>query len=207
MTVIEVLEKQKNLENIVMTSLEATKVLEVGTPEFDEAYGMYLGAKSSLAKIPDELASAKKAENSEAIKADSAAIASAVKELVAGLGLAEKLGEPVKSVVWTQGATGDDGIVPEPVVHVNPTVSVKSTGPKSARTPSTGRTVIGYPDGSQKSCTKFVLEFATEVEKATPEYKYPHTRVDSKPKFEAFCTAHNLSGFSYVTSAKAESEE
>jgi len=205
MTIAEVEAKQVTLEATIATALEASKALSPGTAEFDEAYGRYLSAKSSLAKIPGELAIAKQAEHAEAIKADCITIGAAIRELVVGLGLADKLGEPVVSVVWTQGAAGADGIVPEPVVKVNPKVTVKSSGGKR-EVKAGGHTMIGYPDGTQQSQTKFVLEFATEAEKASPEYKYPHTRVDSKPKFEVFCTAHNLTGYTYNTPGKEEAE-
>jgi hypothetical protein len=67
--------------------------------------------------------------------------------------------------------------------------------------------MIVSPDGSKLSLTKFVMTHATEAEKASAEYKYPHTRVDSKPKFEEFCTAHALSGYIYETPSKAQAQE
>lgn len=204
MTIIEVEAKKTTLETTMQTALVAAKTLEPATPEFDEAYGRYLSAKASLAKIPGELAAAKQAEHAEAIKADCATMGAAIRELVVGLGIAEKIGEPVISVVWTQGATGIDGKVPEPVVAVNPKVVIKATGGKR-EAKAGGHNMIGYPDGTQKSLTKFVLEFATDAEKASPEYKYPHTRADSKPKFEAFVAAHSLTGYTYIVPGKAES--
>ncbi len=202
MTIAEVEAKKTTLETTIATALEASKALAPGTTEFDDAYGRYLSAKLALAKIPEELAVAKRTENAEVIKAGASTIGAAIRELIAGLELASKLGEPVISVVWTQGQAGLDGVIPEPVVLINPKTVAKAPSAKhEAKTG--GRTMIGYPDGTQTSLTKFVGEFATDAEKASPEYKYPHTRVDSKPKFEAFCTAHNLTGYTYITPSVA----
>ena len=190
-TVAEITEKQVKLEAELNTALEAAKALTPATPEFDEAYGRYLAAKAGIAKIPDEIATAKRAENADAIKADGVAIAEGIKQLLDGLKTTEKLGEPVISVVWTQGATGVDGVVPAPQVVFNPKKQVKSSG--GTRKVGAGRTTITQPDGETISLTKFVLANASEEEAG----KYPHTLVDTKPKFEEFCTKHGLSGYTY----------
>jgi len=198
MTVQEIETKKTQLEAELNTALEAAKVLTPATPEFDDAYGRYLGAKAGLAKIPGELAATKRAENANAIKADCAVLADGIGKLVAGMGLEAKLGSPVISVVWTQGAAGIDGVVPAPVVHINPTV--KSVGNKRVPTSSggSGRARVRCPNGEFTTPTRFVLDHATDAEKASPEYKYPHGLVSTQPKFETFCLAHNLIGYERI---------
>jgi len=198
-TVAVITEKQVKLEAELATALEAAKALTPATPEFDEAYGRYLAAKAGIAKIPDEIASAKKTENADAIRADGSAIAEGIKQLLGGLKTAEKLGEPVISVVWAQGATGIDGAVPAPQVVFNPKKVAKSSG--GTRKAGAGRTTITQPDGESISLTKFVLAHAGEE-----AGKYPHALVDTKPKFEEFCTKHGLSGYTYSRPGAEESE-
>jgi hypothetical protein len=70
-------------------------------------------------------------------------------------------------------------------------------GPKGERKVSAGHTKVVSPDGSKLSLTKFVMANATDAEKSSPAYKYPHTRVDSKPKFDQFCESHGLTGYVY----------
>jgi len=200
-TVAEISEKQGKLEAELATALEAAKALTPATPEFDEAYGRYLAAKAGIAKIPEEIVSAKRAENADAIKADGVAIGEGIKQLLDGLKTAEKLGEPVISVVWTQGATGIDGVVPAPQVNFNPKTVIKSSG--GTRKAGAGRTTIMQPDGESTSLTKFVLAYASEEEAG----KYPHVMVDTKPKFEEFCTKHGLVGYQYVRPGGAEEVE
>jgi hypothetical protein len=190
-TIAEIQEKQTKLEAELATALEAAKVLQPATPEFDEAYGRYLAAKAAIAKIPTEIAEAKKAENADAIKADGATVAEGIKQLLEGLKTADKLGEPVISVVWTQGAAKEGEPVPAPVVHFNPKAKVASTGTRKAS--GAGRTTVLTPTGETLSLTKFVLANASEEEAG----KYPHTLVDSKPKFDEFCTKHSLTGYTY----------
>lgn len=193
-TIVEIQEKQGKLVAEMTTALEAAKVLQPATPEFDNAYGRYLAAKAAIAKIPEELTMAKRAENADAIKADGAAIAEGIRQLLDGLKTAEKLGEAVISVVWTQGAVGADGTVPAPVVYFNPKVKSAPTSKETGEVArKTGRTTILGPDGSTYSLTKFVLAHADEAEAG----KYPHVLVDSKPKFDEFCTKHGLTGYTY----------
>ena len=207
MTVQEIETKKSKIEAEMSTALTAAKVLEPATAEFDEAYARYLGAKAALAKIPAEIAAAMKVEHADAIKADCVTLASSIRQLIDGLDVEAKLGEPAISVVWTQGATGIDGVVPTPVVHINPTVKVKATGGTKREAKVGGHTVVKTPEGETVSLTKFVLEHATDAEKASPEYKYPHGLVSSKPKFAAFCEAHNLTGYEYLTPGKAGEAE
>lgn len=189
-TVIEVEAKKTSLDAELATALEAAKVLTPATPEFDEAYGRYLSAKAALAKIPDEVAAAKQSENAEAIAQCATQIAEAVKQLVEGLKVAELLGVPVKSLRYV---VDDEGKLK---VTFNPVVVVKATGAGKGHKAG-GHTTILTPEGEHLSLTKFVLAHATEEEKATPEYKYPHAQVDSQPKFTKFCEAHSLTGFVY----------
>jgi len=202
MTIQEIETKKTKLEAEMSTALEAAKVLVPATAEFDGAYGRYLGAKAALAKIPAELAAAMKAEHADAIKADCITLAESIRQLIDGLGVEAKLGEPAISVVWTQGATGADGVVPAPVVHVNPTVNLKPAGSKRGAKVG-GRTVIKTPAGDVVSLTKFVLGHVTDAEiapfKNANGVWYPHGLVSSKPKFTAFCEAHGLTGYEYVT--------
>lgn len=200
MTIVEVEAKKTNLEAEMATALEAAKVLTPATAEFDDAYGRYLAAKANLFKIPEEIAKAKTAENAGAISAAGDTTAEAITQLVDGLKVADLLGVPVIALRYTVDAAGKAGVI------FNPIVKVKAAGGGTKRTPGTGRTVIVDPEGNRLSLTKFVLAYATDAEKATPEYKYPHGQVDSKPKFEAFCLAHSLTGFTYETASNAPAE-
>lgn len=200
MTVTEVEAKQKTLEAEMATALEAAKVLTPATPEFDEAYSRYLSAKASIAKIPDEIAAAKLAENAEAIATAGASVAEAITQLCDGLKVADLLGKPVEALRFAIDAEGKALVVFNPVIRV---AAARKKGVKGA-----GRTVIIDPAGEKWSLTKFVLEHATDAEKATPEYKYPHSQVATKPKFEAFCEAHKLTGYTYeLPSAGADETE
>lgn len=197
MTVVEVETKKTNLETEMATALEAAKVLTPATAEFDEAYSRYLSAKASLAKIPDEIAAAKLAENADAIKVCAAQVAEAIGQLVDGLKVADLIGTPVIALRYAVDAEG------KALVVFNPIIKVRAAGaPKGAK--GAGRTVIVDPAGEKWSLTKFVLNFATDAEKATPEFKYPHSQVATKPKFEAFCQAHSLTGYTYEVPTAVE---
>lgn len=178
------------------TALEAAKVLTPATAEFDEAYGRYLDANKALARIPEELAKAKLVENAEAIKTASVAVAEAITQLISGLNVAALLGVPVTSLRYAVDAEGVAKVSFNPVTHI------KSAGAKKSK--GAGRTAIIAPDGTKLTLTRFVLAHATEAEKETPEFKWPHTRVDTKPKFEKFCEEHSLTGFTYEVPDKAE---
>ncbi|GAH37999.1 unnamed protein product, partial [marine sediment metagenome] len=102
---------------------------------------------------------------------------------------------PVTALRYFTDAEGKVGVVFNPVMKV--------TAKGTPRTPGTGRTVIVDTEGNKLSLTKFVLAHATDAEKASPEYKYPHSQVATKPKFEAFCTAHALTGYTYDTTSGA----
>ncbi len=199
-TVAEVEAKKTTLEAEQATALEAAKVLTPATPEFDEAYSRYLAAKASIAKIPDEVAAAKLAENADAINVAAGQVADAIVQLVDGLKVAELIGKPVEALRFAKDAEGKTLVVFNPVTKVR---SATTKGKKGA-----GRTVIVDPTGDKWSLTKFVLEHATDAEKATPEYRYPHSQVATKPKFEAFCAAHSLTGYVYTlpTAEEAEAE-
>lgn len=195
MTVKEVEAKLISLEAEQNTALEAAKVLTPATPEFDEAYSRYLSAKANIAKIPAEIAAAKLAENADAIKVAATQVGEAIVQLVDGLKVAELIGVPVTALQFFKDAEGKVGIV------FNPVTKVKGTS--APRKPGTGRTVIVDAEGNRLSLTKFVLAHATDAEKASPEYKYPHTLVATKPKFEVFCESHTLAGFTYETASGA----
>lgn len=189
MTIQEVEARQKNLEAEMATALEASKVLTPATVEFDDAYGRYLSAKANLAKIPDEITKARQAENADAIKQSGVQVAEAIGQLVDGLKIADLLGTPVTTLRYAVDSEG------KALVIFNPVTKVKSTGKREAK--GTGHTQIVDPEGNRLSLTKFVVAHATDAEKASPEYKYPHTRADSKPKFEEFCVSHGLTGYTY----------
>lgn len=199
MTKVEVEAKKTTLEAEMATALEAAKVLAPATPEFDEAYGRYLSAKASLAKIPEELAKAMLAENAEAIAQRGLQIAEGIGQLVDGLKVADLVGTPIVALRYAVDAEG------KALVVFNPIVKVKSTGKREAK--GTGRIVVVDTEGNRLSLTKFVLAHATDEEKASPEYKYPHSQVDSKPKFEKFCKEHSLTGFTYEVPTAGESLE
>ena len=197
MTVVEIQAKQASLEAEQNTALEAAKVLTPATPEFDEAYQRYLSAKAAIAKIPEEIAKAKQAENAEAIAQCATQIGEALVQLIEGLKVAELLGTPVIALIYALDADNT------PLVVFNPIIKQKATGPSAGKGKGAGRTVVVDPNGEKWSLTKFVIAHATEAEKLTPEYKYPHTRVDTQPKFEAFCTEHSLTGYTYETAPSA----
>jgi len=191
MTIVEVQAKETALRTEMGTALEAAKVLTPATPEFDEAYSRYLAAKANLAKIPTELTAARVAENAGAIQVCAAQVAEAIGQLVVGLKVADLTGAPVTALRYAIDADGKALVVFNPVTIVR----TKSFGSKV--TGGAGRTVVVDPAGERWSLTKFVLTNATEAEKASPEYKYPHSQVATKPKFEAFCQTHQLVGFTY----------
>ena len=201
MTVQEIEAKKVKLEAELNMALTAAKVLTPATAEFDEAYGRYLAAKAAIACIPDEIAKAKLSENAAAIAAAGASIAEAIIQVAEGLKVAQLLGKPVNALSFYMDAAGKAMVVFNPVTRVTSPGRASDKKDKGA-----GHTMIVGPDGTRYSLTKFVLAFATEAEKATPEYKYPHAQVASKPKFEAFCTAHNLTGYVYETPGKAGTE-
>lgn len=189
MTIQEVEAKGQQLQADMGAALQEAKSQKPATPEFDASYGKYLAAKAALAKIPEDLAKAKLEANSTAIKTVNATVADAITQLVMGLKVAELLGAPVsilRYVVINDVAT----------VVFNPTTRL-STKSKGERKVSNGHVQIKAPDGSKLSLTKFVLANATDAEKSSAAFKYPHTQVDSKPKFDVFCVAHNLTGYLY----------
>lgn len=197
MTTAEVQTKETQLQAELATALEAAKVLTPATAEFDEAYGRYLSAKAAIAKIPEELSKAKIAENAVVIATAGTQIADSITQLIDGLKVEEMIGKPVESLRWAKDAEGKAGVA------FNPVVKLASTGKKSGASKGAGHTVIVTPEGERLSLTKFVLAHATDAEKASEEYKYPHTRVDTHPKFEQFVKDHNLTGFTYETPAQA----
>jgi len=192
MTIVEIEAKKTQLEVEMTTALEAAKVLEPGSPEFDEAYARHLAAKSAIAKIPDEIAKAKLAENADAIKAAAATVGEAIAQVVDGFKVADLIGVPVVALRYAIDSEGNK------LVIFNPVTQARSTGLKGERkSKGAGHTMIVAPDGTRLSCTKFVTANATDAEKATQEFKYPHAVVDSKAKFDKFCESHNLTGYIY----------
>jgi hypothetical protein len=191
LTLQEIEAKELQLKSEMVAALEETKGKKPASAEFDAAYGKYLTAKANLAKIPAELTKAKTEANSGALLTVGATVSDAITQLIVGLKVAELLGEPVKVVRYS---IGDDG---KPSVRFNTTASTPKV--KGERKVGNGHTQIVAPDGTKQSLTKFVLAHATDAEKASKEYKYPHTQADSKPKFDAFCASHNLTGFLYET--------
>ena len=185
MTIVEVEAKKQRLEAEMALALEAAKVLTPVTPEFDDAYSRYLGAKANLAKIPEELAKAKLAENAVAIGAVAVQMSEGIGQLITALGLPELLGESVTLLRYTVNPEGVKTVV------FNPHVVLRTAGAKKE---GTGKRVqITGPDGAIVNMTKFVLLNSTEAEKSGfTTNNPPHLLVDSKPKFEAFCLKHNL---------------
>ena len=206
--IAEIEAKKTTLESALATALEAAKVLTPATPEFDEAYGRYLTAKAALVKIPDELAAAMRLENKAAIDADATVACDAIFQLVEGLKVADKLGVPVVALRYyrIERTDGEGKVSVEQGVVFNPVAS--KAAPKGERkTKGAGHTQIVTPEGERLSLTKFVLANATEEDKASDKFKYPHSFVDSKPKFDTFCTSHSLVGFTYETPAGAAAVE
>lgn len=189
-TVSEVKTKETTLNTEIATQLEAIKVLTPATPEFDEAYTRYLTSKASLAKIPDEIAQALLAENADAIAVVATQTADAIVQLVTGLKVNDLIGCEVTALRMYTDSDNKKHVV------FNPVTVIKASGKRSEK--SQGRTVITDSEGNSQSLTKFVLAHATEDEKLTDAYKYPHVRVATKPKFDEFCESHNLTGFNYI---------
>ena len=200
MTVIEIEAKKVNLTETLNTALEAAKVLTPATPEFDEAYERYFAAKAALLKIPDEVKVAQKAENADAIAQCAETLSNAISELCIGMKVANLIGEPVTAVRQYTDAEGKAHVVFNPVTKV----SSKGSGTKGE---SKGRTTVKDAEGNSHSLTKFVQAHATEAELATKEFKYPHTRIDTLPKFDEFLKAHNLTGFTYDVPSTTEVTE
>ena len=208
MTIQEIQAKQAQMEVEQNTALEAAKTLTPATPEFDEAYGRYLAAKAGIARIPDEIAKAKLTENAEAIGTAGNTVAEAITQLVEGLKVEDLLGTAVIALryfrVVTPATEAAEAKISTGVVF-NPIMKL-STSKGGGKKTGMGRTIIVAADGSRLSLTKFVLATATEAEIASVEYKYPHVLVATKPKFEEYCTAHNLTGYSHELPGKAETE-
>jgi len=190
MTIAEVEAKGTALQTEMAAALESLKGKKPASAEFDEAYGKYLGAKAALSKIPAEIAKAKAEQNAGALKSVATTVSEAITKLCEGLKVAELMGEPVATVRYVV----INGVAS---VDFNKTVRLATKGPKGERKAANGHVAIIAPDGSKQSLTKFVLAHATDAEKSSKEFKYPHTQVDTKPKFDAFCASHNLSGFVY----------
>lgn len=197
LTVKEVVAKEAQLNIELSTALEAAKVLTPATSEFDEAYGRYLSAKANIAKIPNEIAQAKLSENAVAIAASGVTLAETIAKVLTGLKIEELLGVPVKNLTYAVDSEGVRKVVFNPTIHVKSTSGAKGE-------PKGGRTMIVAPDGARLSCTKFVEAHITDAEKSSADFKYPHTVIDSKPKFEAFCTARNLVGYVYDVPGKSD---
>jgi hypothetical protein len=97
----------------------------------------------------------------------------------------------------SESKAADGTIVKTPAVVFNPVTKVAASGPKAAKGTRKGHNFVNAPDGTKMSLTKFVMTTATDTEKATAEFKYPHTRVDSRPKFDEYVKSHNLAGYTY----------
>ena len=145
MTVTEVEAKKTGLEAEITTALEAVKVLTPATTEFDEAYGRYLAAKAGLAKIPEEIAQAKLAENADAIAQCGTQVAEAIGQLVDGLKVADLLGVPVIALRYAVDAEG------KALVVFNPIIKMKAAG--GTRKAGGGRTVVVDPESCNISQT------------------------------------------------------
>lgn len=212
MTVVEVQTKLAQLEAERDTALAAAKVLTPATPEFDDAYGRYLASKTAIGKIPDELAKAKLSENADAIKAQALVVGETLVKLTTGLKVAELLGSPLTSLRALFTETDVEGVKVttcnvafNPPVAASKPVKAKAEGAAEAKELHK-RTVIMAPGGAKYNPTKFILTFMPQEEQAKEQAEatakgnkawYPHVLVDSLPKFEAFCKAHNLVGYTY----------
>ena len=141
------------------------------------------------------------AQNADAIAAIGVQIADAIEQLADGLKVADLLGTPLIALRYAKDAEG------KKLVVFNPIIKVKAAG--GTRKAGTGRTVVVDAEGNRLSLTKFVLAHATDAEKdaAHADYlKYPHAAVDTKPKFEAWCQSHTLTGFTYETPSATTEE-
>lgn len=198
MTVIEVEAKMKALELEQTQALEVAKLLTPATAEFDEAYQRYLSAKASILKIPDERSKAKLEENADAIKVAQGQFSEAIVKLAEGLKIEELIGKPLTALRFAIDSEGVKIVVFNPVTTVRATSGSKGKG--------AGHTQIVDSQGNVESLTKFVKRTMTDAESGTDAFKYPHTRVDTKPKFDAYCEAHSLTGLTYQLPADATAE-
>jgi hypothetical protein len=202
MTVIEVESKKAQLTIEMGTALEASKALQPGTSEFDGAYERYFTAKNALAKIPEELQKAKIEENAGAIKVAGNQVAEATEQLIAALNIESLIGAPVIAANYYRIASKDEQGNPtvSKGVIFNPVTPKRALASETKRESKAGHTMIVAPDGTRLSLTKFAAQYATNEEKVRATFKTgftPHALVDTKPKFDAFCTAHSLTGYTY----------
>ena len=200
MTVIEVEQKKAQLEATVKNEFDEAKKCKAGSDDFDLHMSAYLKAKSDLSKIDSEFAKAKESEKTNLIKADCDAIGQAITQLLTGLKVADKLTEPVKSLVYVIDSEG------KVQVTINKVTKLKSAGATSEGK-GKGHTKIIDSAGNELSVTAFIKAHATEAELTSKAFVYPHTQADTKAKFEAFCKSHNLTGYEYRIPAKTEAEE
>jgi len=188
MTLAELDKRAVELQSIIANQLATAQKLQAGSVEFDEAYGGYLASKAELAKMPELKRQAQVAENKVAIDAAGKTVAEAIQKLIAGLKVSELLGEDVKTLRYYVEESGTVSVI------FNPKAMLR---PKGKAVKSGGRTIITDSEGNTTSVTKFVLAHATEAEKASKAFDYPHTQCDTEAKFQDFCVKHNLTGFTY----------
>jgi len=193
MTIAEIEARNTALDGLITEAQNAAKALVVGSSDFDAAYKAYLDLKAEKAAIPAKVAAAKKSENAEKIKKAATDIAGAITQLIAAMKIDDLIGE--KLVKLSYNLTTDEKTAQTvATVLFNPVTRLASTGKRE----SGKRTMIGNPDGTHQSLTAFVKAHAPEADWG----KYPHTLVDTQPKFEAFCTKYGLSGFTYQKGSK-----
>jgi hypothetical protein len=183
MTTIEVEARKAELTATMTSELAEAKKCKPMTDEFNVHYDLYR-------KVDEEFAKAKESEKHLAIKADCDTLGTAIGKLIEGLKLAEKLGEPIKSCVYVVDSEGKSQVTINKVTRI---ASKAGEGKGNGK----GHVKIVDGQGNEQSVTAFIKAHATAAELATAAYKYPHTQADSKAKFEAFCTAHNLTGYEY----------
>ena len=189
MTVIEVEAKKAELTATMTNELAEAKKSKPMTDEFNLHYDAYRKAQKALLTIDEDMQKAKDNEKLSLIKSDCETLAISIAKLIEGLKLAEKLNEPVKSCVYVVDSEG------KATVTINKVTKLKSAG--ESKGTGKGHVKIVDAQGIEQSVTQFIKTHATAAELGTAAFKYPHTQADTKAKFEAFCKAHNLTGYEY----------
>lgn len=189
MTVIEVEAKKAELTATMTNELAEAKKSKPMTDEFNTHYDAYREAQKAFLTIDKDMQKAKDNEKLLLIKSDCETLAISIAKLIEGLKLAEKLNEPVKSCVYVVDSEG------KAMVTINKVTKLK--GASEGKGNGKGHVKIVDAQGIEQSVTQFIKTHATAAELSSSAYKYPHTQADTKAKFEAFCKAHNLTGYEY----------
>lgn len=204
-TIQEVEDRKASLEAVIATITVLLPTLTLGSDEYDLSAAKYLEARKELKSIPLALEAAKIAANKDAIDKVSLLFVETIQSLAVQSGIEALLLKPLTTVRYVQGMPNAEGVRSPAVVEFNPIFGAIAKVPKvkvegASTEVSTGRKKVTGPNGYSNSPTKFVEAFSNGAEKLLLRVNggktYSHTVVDSQTKFDAFCVAHNLVGYS-----------